>query len=73
MGMIDGEDYHLLFKKKDDSMLDKVVSGIDQLAMKNYPVNIVKDVDGDSYDSNESKRDAYTLGATEILLMFLSK
>lgn len=73
MGMIDGEDYHLLFKKKDESKSDKLVSGIEQLAMKIYPVNIVRDVDGDSYDSNKSKREAYTLGATEMLLMILSK
>lgn len=73
MGMIDGEDYHLLFKKKDESKSDKVMSGIDEMAMKNYPVNMVRDIDGDSYDSNQSKRDAYTLGATEMLLMILSK
>jgi len=68
MSTIDGEYLELeQQKQQEQSVGDRLVNLVEELALNNYPVHIVRDSDGDSSDANERLRNAFTLGALTVL------
>jgi hypothetical protein len=73
MGVIDGEYLEKSENKSENNMSDVIFDSVEKLALDKFPVNIVKDIDGDSYDSNKENRSAFTEGAITMLIMILKQ
>jgi len=71
--MIDRDDYYSTSSIKEKKSEDIIYDSIESLANKHYPIKMVTDLDGDSYDSNLGNRLAFIEGAITILTLYLQK
>lgn len=69
MGVIDGE--YLENDDNEKSLSDIIIDGIEKKGYEKFPVSKRKDIDGDTFDSNEQLRNAYIEGSMEMLLFLL--